>query len=471
MGRRQFDDPEHLDLSEFHFDITPDVWSDPPKEKPAAPEYSFFGDEEEKKKPVPSRKKKKRPAIAVAAVLLGVMLTVFTFREEPQSVYVPTVETQQVSVPTEAQQVSTPTEPLPIPQILPAETVAIPTEKPTEPYPPQPPRQENRSLYYFRSLLSAEDQADYDNIVRAARNFETKVTNIRTKSIQQLCRIHQSVWRDHPELFWLDSNAGQVSYSPTEILSLELKYTMPPSEGERQQKQLEAKIAPLLDSLRSCSEYDKLLGVYEYIINQSVYELNDTSPSAAVILLSGRGRCGDYAAATSYLLNKLGMQSLFVTGEAGGELHAWNIVRVNGRYYQVDTTWGDPIYEDGIQRITYAYFCQTTDEISVDHQADGEFPWPACTDPTLGYYRVTGRFVDSYDEQLLARWLSECRPDQIDVSFQCATPTLANQYLTQLFSNNRISKVLSDAFPNKAVTVICNTDSDNRTMHISNFNQ
>lgn len=49
MGRRQFDDPEHLDLSEFHFDITPDVWSDPPKEKPAAPEYSFFGDEEEKR--------------------------------------------------------------------------------------------------------------------------------------------------------------------------------------------------------------------------------------------------------------------------------------------------------------------------------------------------------------------------------------------------------------------------------------
>ena len=36
--------------------------------------------------------------------------------------------------------------------------------------------------------------------------------------------------------------------------------------------------------------------------------------------------------------------------------------RVNGKYYWVDVTWGDPLYDDGTQTLNYHYF-MTTDEV------------------------------------------------------------------------------------------------------------
>ena len=81
-------------------------------------------------------------------------------------------------------------------------------------------------------------------------------------------------------------------------------------------------------------------------------------------LVNNSAICSGYSSAFQYLCEKLGVYSIYVIGEAGGnrEAHAWNIVYLDGAYYHVDVTW-----MDSGDTINYDYFLRTAEEISKDH--------------------------------------------------------------------------------------------------------
>ena len=80
--------------------------------------------------------------------------------------------------------------------------------------------------------------------------------------------------------------------------------------------------------------------------------------------------CQGYAVTAYRLLKELGVDTRIVTGtaEVDGkrERHAWNIVRINGRYYNMDTTL------DAVSG-TDDYFLKTEDAFAVDHERDAEY--------------------------------------------------------------------------------------------------
>lgn len=91
--------------------------------------------------------------------------------------------------------------------------------------------------------------------------------------------------------------------------------------------------------------------------------------------------------------------------------HAWNIVQCGGKYYQMDTTFGDPVFleeESGESlpgsSINYDYLCCTDAEIAIDHEQDDFVEYPACSSDDLNYYRMNGMYYEAFDqEELLGR--------------------------------------------------------------------
>ena len=91
--------------------------------------------------------------------------------------------------------------------------------------------------------------------------------------------------------------------------------------------------------------------------------------------------CQGYAEAFELLCYKAGIQAYMIYGEAGNsedgwQSHAWNVVNIDGNWYQIDCTWDDPmmngqVVTDG-SNITYAYFLLTDSEMYADHIADKE---------------------------------------------------------------------------------------------------
>lgn len=59
---------------------------------------------------------------------------------------------------------------------------------------------------------------------------------------------------------------------------------------------------------------------------------------------NGFGICYGYAATFDLFMRLLGIEAVVVEGGAyDGEVHAWNKVRISGKWYNVDVTWDDPV--------------------------------------------------------------------------------------------------------------------------------
>ena len=98
-------------------------------------------------------------------------------------------------------------------------------------------------------------------------------------------------------------------------------------------------------------------------------------------MVNGKCVCEGYAKSFKYLLDGLGIDSLFVMGKGNdgngnSENHAWNYVSLDNRWYAVDVTWDDPIIigNGTIGKETkYKYFLKGKKTMGKDHFPSGQF--------------------------------------------------------------------------------------------------
>ena len=88
-------------------------------------------------------------------------------------------------------------------------------------------------------------------------------------------------------------------------------------------------------------------------------------------LIEGASVCDGYAMAYSYLLEGVSVESMIVSGKivsGGSGGHAWNIVKQNGEWYEVDTTWDDQentsMSEEDRGKMCHLYYHLTTNQIN-----------------------------------------------------------------------------------------------------------
>lgn len=81
--------------------------------------------------------------------------------------------------------------------------------------------------------------------------------------------------------------------------------------------------------------------------------------------------CEGYSKTLQYVLNKLGIENVYMTGIADGGPHAWNGVKVDDQWFYVDATWDDTD-ADFLKKIglLYSYFMMPAALFEKDHQVD-----------------------------------------------------------------------------------------------------
>ena len=136
------------------------------------------------------------------------------------------------------------------------------------------------------------------------------------------------------------------------------------------------------------TEYEKELAIYEYVLTRCTYgfleENPDDSYNAYGALLEGKAVCNGYAQAFMLLSSCAGLETQIIYGDAGGESHAWNCVKLDGEWYMVDATWDDPL-PDASGRKYYAYFNVTSEYLRVNHTWE-EDCFPKCTEEKYNYF-------------------------------------------------------------------------------------
>ncbi len=329
--------------------------------------------------------------------------------------------------------------------IITAPPEPVHTENPQNTPAQIPPSQDAGGLYYIRGSLNAEEQALYDQISMMLA-MHAPQTTLRCRDGDRALTLFRYVMDDHPEYFWADGNATCSYYEENGLYELIMipTYTMTEEESDRMQQRLDAVTENLRRQFGSSSDYEKVKGVYEYIINHSIYDMGWMDQSLCTVLLEGHGVCASYARSTQYLLQQLGVQALYVFGEAGGGSHAWNVVRIDNDYYHLDTTWGDPIMENGEQILQYDYFCLTSDEMFLDHTLDPGAICPNCTAVTANYYRHEGRYFSSCDREAIRRLFERDTAARQAVRLRSSDAAVMDEIWRWLFDEAGVYEILEE---------------------------
>lgn len=144
-------------------------------------------------------------------------------------------------------------------------------------------------------------------------------------------------------------------------------------------------------------DIEKEFVLHNYVVTHAKYNVDNykkknvtlDDASAYGILVNGIGVCAGYAEAMQLLLNLSGVECKYIMGMANGprgyELHAWNIVKIDGEYYHLDATWNESVPEMYIYQ-TLKYFNPSDDIIKSDHKWEKNY-YEACTSDRFSYLR------------------------------------------------------------------------------------
>ena len=301
--------------------------------------------------------------------------------------------------------------------------------------------EEELAKRYYYSQLDENRQMIYRELVQGiAEHQETIITKGGDPDVT--AEVYGWVYMDYPEYCWINGASHVTGYGePKNYCEVVPEYTIPAEEITGRQTQIKgAGIDFLSDIDRSMDDYGKIKAVFEKCIRQIDY-VKDAPENQTLYsgLVNGQTVCAGYARAFQYLMNRLDIPVIYVTGTTDtGEAHGWNIVKCGDNYYNVDVTWGDPVFAEGESGeynlpddlIYYDFLCVSDAEFSDTHQADANLPLPACNADDLEYYRQIGRYMDTFDAtQILWEMETDIEETKEYSEFKFATDDLMAQVM------------------------------------------
>ncbi len=165
----------------------------------------------------------------------------------------------------------------------------------------------------------------------------------------------------------------------------EQSYLMTPEQAAYVEMNAQEIVATIEKDAKT--DVEKVRAVNDYIVANTAYtEQTKSSPhSAYTVLAEHGGVCQGYALLAHTLLQKLGFETQYIVGYVGKEGHAWNLVKLDGQWYHLDTTWNDPV-PDRSGAIRYQYFLVDDRTMARDHTWIAD-DYPKAISTTYSYYQ------------------------------------------------------------------------------------
>ena len=92
-------------------------------------------------------------------------------------------------------------------------------------------------------------------------------------------------------------------------------------------------------NLQNDSDYMKIKKIYQYVGTQYNYDHTYTYYTDYDAFAHGTMVCQGYALLTYKLMWRAGIPCRILVGQSMGEAHGWNAVKLDGKWYCIDTTW------------------------------------------------------------------------------------------------------------------------------------
>lgn len=269
--------------------------------------------------------------------------------------------------------------------------------------------------FYHDQLPDERWHGFYKAAEAAIRSFAPNVRYLKLSSeAKDYLTALTYIYSDHPEYFYMNVYGCRYFFTDTEVI-VYFSYDFGVEEASRRLAALNAAADRIIaecfpEGIENTSELRREKKIFDWITYNVTYDhaslekyRKDTSVlgeawTAYGTLVLRTAVCQGIANAFKLLCDRAGIPSLVVCGMAG-ERHAWNIVRIDQRFYQVDCTWAlkyNMDFSAPYQR--YQYLNLPDVVMKRNHTPDDDF-LPQCASLRYNPFKMRGECCGN-DEEL-----------------------------------------------------------------------
>ncbi len=256
---------------------------------------------------------------------------------------------------------------------------------------------------YFLDYLSDKEQKVYHQLYKGIYDFQDSIpieNNV----------LRQDDIGDFIVLFtvsnpYVNYIGGSYTISLNKkgyVTAVNVDYSRTKVQAQNEREELNKKIDEILKGIKDdMSQFDKVKYLHDYIVTNCTYDDKAQQPySAYGCLVQGKCVCEGYSKAMLALCDRAGIYAIPVIGQAGetgdGQGHIWNKIMIDGKWYDFDVTWDDPVSDIGENYIRYDYFGISDEQFERTHTADHNkyMNYPAARSDDADYFVVNGLICD-----------------------------------------------------------------------------
>ncbi len=206
------------------------------------------------------------------------------------------------------------------------------------------------------NCISVRGTSNEDVKIYIASQMEKFKTSINISNYEisyvDITSIMKEIFNEYPNLFYVKDVYDYSYDSDDNVVSIEISYTDTRENVEKNQKEYDSQVDKILSNVNdNITDEMKVLMVHDYLALTTEYDYRGyvkkdipySSYTAYGALINKKAVCLGYARAYKSILNKLGIECEIVSSKKMN--HAWNVVKVDGKYYNVDVTKDDVVYD------------------------------------------------------------------------------------------------------------------------------
>ncbi len=243
--------------------------------------------------------------------------------------------------------------------------------------------------YPYYDLLTVEEQLLYKQIYANMNALAYTFVPLINVSIEEVKIAMEAVYNDHPELFWINTSYTYKYIENDIVVQITLSYNDTSKNIDASKQKFETVANKIIEGANNYStDYEKEKYVHDEILKLVNYNTNASmNQSAYSALVNKQTVCAGYARAFQYIMIELGIPTYYISGYSNQD-HAWNIVKLDNDYYNVDLTWNDA------NQNHHQFFNLTDDEFKKTHtRSNLSNKLPTCNSTKYKYVQTTNNEV------------------------------------------------------------------------------
>lgn len=260
---------------------------------------------------------------------------------------------------------------------------------------------EDYTQKYYYNAVSPRLQGAYADIYECLNAHKESVDLSKYDlTPDELCNLWWLFGYDNAHFFRVDTTASQWTYYKNDKVEdfCPKYYFSSAAEEENTLKSITSSISDIVSGLpaeMNDPDYETALYLHDALAERIVYDATDEFPQCGIIgpFTDGRSQCQGTAMAYMLLCQAADIPCIIVAGRYGDIEHAWNRVKINGDWYNVDIT-----ADDGDGFYIHDFFCFTDAQAKLfGYTVDKELPLDkaAAVSTKYNYHRMQGQTLHS----------------------------------------------------------------------------